>query len=271
MQVADTLPDPAGLDSFFADLSQPLLHIEAKPVGHDWNSLAEAAEAWLDAEQAELLRKTICQLPVEDPQRLSESVVSSALAEIDIPEQRRRLIEHASHVRRCDRLLASLIEQFEPRWRPGDLLIVTAQAGDPRAIRSPEPDWLTSLAEPVVHVPLLVHLVGEKQRDRFAGLLSFADLAARLTQFAAVPSDLSAPSFPQVLMSSERTVLRYESPLACALRAPEWLLVEDRSAPAAGDEPAICLFRLPEDPWLVRNVAGQHPELIERYQATGEL
>ncbi|MCA8996629.1 MAG: hypothetical protein KDA80_06585 [Planctomycetaceae bacterium] len=170
-----------------------------------------------------------------------------------------------------DVILRQLLEILLPILDDDQMVIVTALRGDVTTDPTANPDWLKSVGEAAVHVPLIIHAETTSSADRESRMLTPADLIDFL-----VPADkTSSPSLAEWRDGIPDQSLSYSSLHAKAIRTEHWTLVErtsgDNDELSDLEEPDVRLFHYPEDPWLVRDVVGEYFELVESYRQTGRI
>lgn len=173
----------------------------------------------------------------------------------------------------ADAVLHALLKQILPRLTDDDLLIVTADRGDPQDDPTDNPVWLKSVGEAAAHVPLFIHVADAETVGRFDPFVTRDDVEGLIRAHA----QGGRSGLNEWRRELRRESIRYSSPDAQVYRTREWVLVERKSAhnrDEAGtpdDDSVIRLYRQPEDPWLVRDVSGEYVELTERYRRSGTV
>lgn len=173
----------------------------------------------------------------------------------------------------ADAVLHGLLRQILPRLADDDLLIVTADRGDPQDDPTDNPGWLKSVGEAAAHVPLFIHACDAETVGRFDPFVTRDDVEGLIRSHA----QGGRSGLNEWRRGLCRESIRYSSPDAQVSRTREWVLVERKSAhdrDEAGtpdDDSVIRLYRQPEDPWLVRDVSGEYVELTERYRRSGTV
>ncbi len=158
-----------------------------------------------------------------------------------------------------DRLVGEIWEAWNARCQPNDQFIVSANHGDQRVALAGNPSWVSTLSDPLAHLPLIVHQTGKAHPVRDQTLLT----SQQFFDFASFDASSKGKSNRQI---------RYESPQSIAHRTFDWLLIEKRlDENRLPTEGLFALHRKPEDIWEILNVADQFPDLIQVFQETGQL
>lgn len=178
------------------------------------------------------------------------------------PAWKQRLLAHAAHVQRCDDLLTRWLELLEQILEPDDLLMITAATGDSRRIPDDRPDWLKSLAAPMVHLPLIIHRVESGLQSRLSGFVTPSTVA---------PLIQNPDKLPDLLQSPGEAVIECRSTAATSWRSAAWLFVEEGGPDSTestvdNTETEIRLYAKPEDFWERHDLSREYPELIEQYR-----
>jgi len=207
---------------------------------------------------------------IQDSQLASSLVGDLSL----LPEWKQKLLHHAAHVQSCDALLSRWFERLEEALVPEDVVIVTALSGEESRIPDQRPAWLKSIAEPMVHFPLIIHHVERARPRRWSQFLSVEDASDLILDFARWSST--------DLVCGGRESIRYESSLARGIRTQDWLLVEqlpvehlpmEQGSGGEGlsaephvigySESEIRLYLKPQDYWNMHDVSREFPDLVE--------
>jgi hypothetical protein len=145
---------------------------------------------------------------------------------------------------------------------PGIGLVVTARGGDARALRTRHPDWLASICEERVHVPLLVVLDGIPA-SRSPRLLDRSLRQRFLDEVFSISSEELNTVLTSWRSPGAEDYLLLKSELAEAIRTNDWYLVRELPPAGAGTEPELRLFAKPEDRWEQLDVAAQYPAVVD--------
>lgn len=271
-------PDPScegtsntrsGLSDFLSELPETALACIHVPSGAlPLPVLVSACDCWLGDLAGEFRESLLAQHGAR-----SRSIHEDQLPLLlqTRPLWQRRLIVHTARVLHSDEILESLLQELHTFWREGDWLLVTSDSGDPDALREDRPAWQASVSEPAVHVPLLIRQIGTCSRGRFAEFVTPSDAALL------VPRLLSGEpvSIAAWIAEVARPQLEYASLQARAVRTRDLLIMQ--CMPTGGTdqsdavEPAVCVFRKPQDVWEAQDVAVEMPELIEHFRKSGSL
>jgi len=220
---------------------------------------------------AETWRQTDSQQPPSPDRKdfqtavLNENVLSGEFNRL--PEWKQDLLSHADSVQQCNRALGEWLGLLEALLTPGDLIVLSAASGDQRRIVDNQPEWLRSVNEAVVHLPLILYCIDQESAWRISELVSMEQTMEWLSHLT--PSCFeTSPKIPAA------ESLTYRSELAQSWRTKDWLLIE-RLLPASDSskspaESELRLYRKPDDYWEVHDLAGQFPDLIEAYRSTGQ-
>ncbi|SFH87938.1 alkaline phosphatase family protein [Planctomicrobium piriforme] len=235
----------------------------------DRESLQTAAESWLGevADQCPGLEGSPPHPQPLSPEYRGEGSSEEQQFVEQLPVEFRHLIVAAARAIALDDALASTLDEIELD-PDSDVVIVAGVSGDAGRVPDERPDWLAAVSEPVVHLPLLIHIVGQEQHVRIDELVGVDDLQ-RLIEMLKNEGPAAVEAWRDSLVHNE---LRLDSPLSKAVRTQKWLLVEKKNDPdEASAMREVRLFRKPEDVWEMLDVASQFPELIDHYLETGEL
>lgn len=272
------VPDPshagkpnahARFSSFLSELPETALACIHVPSGAlPLSALVSACDCWLGDLAAEFRESLLAQHGARS-RSISENQLPLLLQALPLWQQ--RLVTHTARVLHDDEILGTLLLELDPFWRDGDWLLVTSVSGDPDALREDRPAWQASVSEPAVHVPLLILQIGACSRERFSEFVTPDDVALL------VPRLMSGEPVSIAAWMAEiaRPQLQYSSSQARAVRTENLLLVQHRPTEmqdlSDAAEPAVCVYRKPQDVWEAQDVAVEMPEVIEHFRKTGSL
>jgi len=221
--------------------------------------LLNAAECWLNAEQWQQLLST-----ESHDSESHDSAAGSVERLWDVcPKSLHATVQATALALTYDDALGEWVDGMS--FSPNDVLMIVGQSGDVR--RRPEscPAWLAEVSEPVVHLPLLIHQIGQQEHQRVEEAISTKSLLRRVRDFALRKQEDQQTDLTSFLAQSPEEEILWDLPNCRARRSKDWLIVERLdSTEEAFEQNDVALFRKPEDLWDLLNVASQHPERVER-------
>lgn len=172
------------------------------------------------------------------------------------------LSAHFEYVARADQLVQRLLEIIVAADDSRDI-VVTANKGDPAAIRRERPAWVQSLCEEVTHIPLAIALhdgpVG--RCPELAGPVQLAELL----QCLAMSGDAEATVTEWRERLANNDTIKLGSTQASAVRTPDWFSIRPvNSSENPSASSSVQLFHQPADRWLLLDQARQYPEVVDR-------
>lgn len=257
------VPSPVQFAGWLPASEDSLLYVECIPSAPWMRELVTLADRWPQLETPETAPGEHSHSPDEpSPQGIRLDDESTLAAYRTWPGWKQQVLAHAAHVQRSDELLSRWLDLLEQVLEPGDLLVLTAATGDPRRISEERSPWLMSVSEPVVHLPLIVHVVEGSRPKR---------LSAFLLPQSIVPWLLNPVALDAHFGEQGETSIICRSRLAVSVRLQDWLIMEELPAVATSQtsgpgEPEIRLYAKPEDIWEVHDLSRQDLELIEQYR-----
>lgn len=217
-------------------------------VAEDWQ--AEAA-TWLSAADAAAIE-------FEDTLDLLEAFLWDAESSASLPLSL-RLALHGVLIRSQDRLALNLRAELTPELQTGDQLLWLGLSGEPLVEREAAEVLQPAIRPELQHLPLLIETIGQDRGQRLSAPISPDDVSHLVQQLLAGGSlrdwQQAVSSRPQlVLQNSELSVVQTR----------DWCLVQPVGHSVGASEHPCGLYRLPEDPWCLLNVATQYPQIVEQ-------
>ena len=249
----DDVPSADQLSHWLSGHDSPLLCIQIAPSTPLIDDVSELAAHW-PAPGVEISESAGASSENAQPFTASEILL--------LPEWKQKLLQHAAHVQRCDAMLSEWLEVLEDVLAPDDVIILTALSGDESRLPEGHASWLKTIAEPVVHLPLVIHQVERHCGRRFFEFTTIEDVVKLVLHFATGCPPGSLPV---------RQTIRYESARARGVRTEHWLIAEQQIGSEEPPEPEIRLYAKPQDYWEMHDVSREFPDLIETYRLTGTL
>lgn len=217
-------------------------------------TLLEGAKCWLSDEELEPI------FSVEGDEALHYAM--DRLSD-SVPASQKQLIEASATALAHDVALGEWLPGM--RFESGDVLVIAGETGDIRRLPEPRADWLSVVSEPLVHLPLLIHVFGNEEHERVNPLVQTSDIKTLLSQLIK-----EGPAAVRHWITSLATdEIRWEFPTTRALRTEKWMVAEKLGT--EDGSPVLVLTRKPEDLWDMLDVASQHLDLVELYLSTGAL
>ena len=185
------------------------------------------------------------------------------LTEHPVPE---RLAIHAAWVRAADQWIGEQLALIEPTLQPGDLLLVTASAGEALAFRELGVDLQHPLQPATQHLPLIIATPGLSQRpQRLLAPGGPEDLHALIHRLldGPDPSDVVLDDWRRELETRQSLHANCETHSVHMTAAWACLHPLDENGISSDSD---VLFHRPEDPWGLMNVANQYPHIVEQFR-----
>ncbi|WP_437185857.1 hypothetical protein SH668x_002980 [Planctomicrobium sp. SH668] len=254
---AGEVPEESDFSEFLNELpgTDVFIHFTAgEPTPEE---LDATAGAWDIA--ASSVSDDFCDFESEGEALLASIAPVSVQSFASRPAWQQSLIAHSAQVRQCDAAFSVWLELLENVLEEGDVIVVTASSGDVRRLCDDRPEWLKVLSEPLVHLPLMIHRVGDQEQHRIDNFIAVEDLPALIEIVGSETPESTAQWFEK----HPRKQIQYESDRVEALRTPEWLTISQKVSQEV-PFPTVMLFRKPEDKWEVNDLSRQFPDVSEQ-------
>lgn len=163
----------------------------------------------------------------------------------------------------ADELLESLLNHFTQHGERDFNLVVTALNGI--VLEEDSVKKIQTPNEVAAHVPLIVSLADQNISRRRLELMTSQHVVQILESLAD-----SRETYERFRDSIAVKQITYSTAEVVATRTRDWLHFCENHADEHGEH-SQQLFRKPEDVWEILDVSDQYPQLIEHFEATGEL
>ena len=188
-----------------------------------------------------------------------------------------RRLRQAALMLEWEKRLPAWLQVLGPHDNENELRIITSLDGSLDADPEEHDDWVRSVCEPVVHLPLLLQHPAVPS-GRLREFVTAESLLQLMRLCLSEESTDMAATIQQWQNELTDSSVQYDSPLAHAVRTENWLFIERRHPPeSAGEiadpaqdeeEPEVRLYRKPEDVWESMDLASQYPDVLDSFASS---